>query len=404
MSATTGRNRVTSCGCWTRKGELSSFRLPEGIEGLAQLHGRLARFATDPYQVVVGIETDRGLWVQALVASGYLVYPINPKAVARYRDRHHVGGGKSDPGDAKVLADLVRTDRHNHRLLAGDSPEAEAIKLWARTHQRLCWDREAHVNRLRAGLREYYPAALSTFPDLDQREALAVLAIAPTPAEGKRLTTPRVRAALAKAGRQRSLEIRAKEIRAGLRVSHLEAPAPIVSALASATRAEVGIISELSRQIDALGEEMEDRFREHPDAAIYLSLPGIGAVLGARMLGELGDDPTRYPEAKSRRNYAGTSPLTIASGKRRQVVSRHVCNRWLQRAALRWAFCSLTKSPGCQSFYRHRLGQGDDHFQALRALANRLVSILHGCLANRTLYDEEKAWGHRHEEPGRNAA
>ena len=134
--------------------------------------------------MVVGIETDRGLWVTALVAAGYQVWAINPMAAARYRDRHHVSGAKSDASDAKLLADLVRTDRHNHRPVAGDSPDAEAIKVLARAHQSLIWARTRHANMLRSALREYYPAALEAFEDLTDRDALAVLGRAPTPAQG----------------------------------------------------------------------------------------------------------------------------------------------------------------------------------------------------------------------------
>jgi hypothetical protein len=121
----------------------------------------------------------------ALSAAGYQVYAVNPLAVARYRDRHQVSGAKSDTGDAKLLADLVRTDRHNHRPLSGDSAQAEAIKVLARGHQNLIWARTRHTNALRSALREYYPAALQAFDDLADRDALAVLGRAPQPPRGR---------------------------------------------------------------------------------------------------------------------------------------------------------------------------------------------------------------------------
>ena len=148
------------------RARLTSRRLPEGLPGIRGFHELVAAHAEEPSQVVIGIETDRGLWVQALGAAGYQVYAINPLAVARYRDRHQVSGAKSDAGDAKLLADLVRTDRHNHRPMAGDSAEAEAIKVLARGHQNLIWARTRHTNALRSALREYYPAALEAFDDL----------------------------------------------------------------------------------------------------------------------------------------------------------------------------------------------------------------------------------------------
>jgi transposase len=374
---------------------LASQRLPEGLAGISRLHELIAEHAEDPAQVVIGIETDRGLWVDALTAAGYQVFAINPLAVARYRDRHHLSGAKSDASDAKLLADLVRTDRHNHRRIAGDSPDAEAIKVLARAHQNLIWARTRHSNALRSALREYYPAALETFENLADRDALAILGRAPTPADAKRLSVSKIRAALKAAGRQRNLDTRALEIQEILRTPQLAAPAAVTAAFGASTRAAVGIIAELNRQIADLEAELATHFEAHPDADIYRSLPGLGVILGARVLGEFGDDPNRYTDAKSRRNYAGTSPLTIASGKKRAVLARHVRNRRLYDAVDQWAFCAITRSPGARAYYDQRRAAGDLHHQALRALGNRLVGILHGCLRHHTKYDEQTAWSHR---------
>ena len=370
-------------------------RLPEGIQGIARFHQLVAEHASDAAEVVVGIETDRGLWVGALIAAGYLVYAINPRAVSRYRDRHSLGGAKSDRGDAKVLADLVRTDRHNHRSVAGDSPESDAIKIMARTHQNLIWARTRHTNQVRNALREYYPAALETFGDLAHRDAVAILGRAPTPILGARLTLPQIRAALQRGGRRRNLDKVARRIQKGLRTRHLTAPGPVADAFGATVGALVKLIVETNRQIADLQATLETRFREHPDADIYLSQPGLGTVLGARALGEFGDDPDRYTSAKSRRNYAGTSPITVASGRKHAVLARQVRNRRLYDALDQWAFCSLKNSPGARAFYDKRRAAGDLHHQALRALANRLVGILHGCLKHQTPYNEHTAWAHR---------
>ncbi len=374
---------------------LARRRLPEGLTGIGELHELLADHVDEPGQVVVGIETDRGLWVDALVAAGYVVYAINPKKVARYRDRHDLGGAKSDAGDAKVLADLVRTDRHNHRPVAGDTADAAGIKVLARAHQNLIWSRTQQTNRLRHGLRDYYPAALGAFENLAHRDALAVLGRAPTPEEGAKLTVSQIRSALKRGGRQRNLDERAGAIQQALRTEHLQAPGPVVDAFAATTRAAVAIIGELNRQIAELETTLADHFEQHPDADIYLSLPGLGRILGARALGEFGDDPDRYANPKSRKNYAGTSPITIASGKKKAVIARYVRNRRLYDAIDAWAFAAITASPGCRAFYDQRRTAGDYHHQALRALGNRLVGILHGCLQHRTLYDEHTAWAHR---------
>jgi transposase len=374
---------------------LASRRLPEGLTGIRRLHELIGEHVEEPDQVVIGIETDRGLWVGALSAAGYQVFAVNPLAVARYRDRHHISGAKSDASDAKLLADLVRTDRHNHRPIAGDSAEAEAIKVLARAHQSLIWMRTQNTNRLRSALREYYPAALEAFEDLVHGDALGLLDRAPTPEQAAALSLPAIRSALKRGGRQRNVDARAREVQAALRSEQLAAPAPIAAAFAATTRAAVGIIAELNRQIDELETALAEHFETHPDADIYLSLPGLGVILGARVLGEFGDDPNRYTDAKSRKNYAGTSPLTVASGKKRAVLARRIRNSRLYDAIDHWAFCTLLVSPGARTFYDQHRAAGDTHHQALRALGNRLVGILHGCLRHHTPYNEHTAWAHR---------
>lgn len=383
---------------------LAAKRLPEGIEGIAGLHALIAEHADDPSEVIVGIETERGVWVQALTAAGYQVYAINPLSVSRYRDRHSLAGAKSDPGDAKLLADLVRTDRHNHRPVAGDSDEVDGLRVLARAHQNLIWDRTRHSNRLRNDLREFFPAALVAFEDLTHSDAVAVLAKASNPADAARLSIVQIRSALKRGGRQRNLDTRSGELQGKLRTPQLAAPAPVATAFAATTRALVEVIAGLNTQIKVLESELADHFEQHPDADIYLSMPGLGVILGARVLAEFGDDPERYDSAKSRRNYAGTSPRTIASGKKRTVLARHVRNRRLYNAIDQWAFCSLQNSPGCRDFYDHRRTTGDLHHQALRVLGNRLVGYLHGSLRTRTHYNEHTAWDHRQPLQLQNAA
>ena len=386
-------------------GEIVGYwKLPKGVEGIGRFHELVADLVSDPSEVVVGIETDSGLWVDALVAGGYEVYGINPLAVARYRERHHLSGAKSDRADAKLLADVVRTDRQNHRQVAGDSDDAQAVKVLARSHQDLIWERQRHVNGLRSKLRDYYPAGMQLLKDLPMRDAVAVLGRAPTPAAGRRLTKPQITAALKKGGRQRNFDRRVVEIQQILRSRHLDRPTVVASAYGATTTAAVGIITTINRQIDELAETLADSFRKHPDAAIYLSLPGIGDVVGARMLGEFGDDPNRYADAKSRRNYAGTSPVTRQSGTVRTVSARWIRKRRLYDAIDHWAFTACNTSPGARVLYDRLRAKGDGHHQALRAVGNRLVGFLHGCLQHRTLYNEDIAWAHQHPTEHRKAA
>ena len=178
---------------------------------------------------MAGIETDRGLFVSALVAAGYQVFAVNPMSASRYRDRHGSSGAKSDPGDAKVLADLVRTDRHNHRPVAGDSDLAQGIRALARAHQSMIWARRRQASQLRSALREFYPAALAAFDDLTSGDAIAVLAVAPQPSLGAALSRAQITAALRRGGRTRRLAQRTAAVQAALRAPQLP-PAPALAA------------------------------------------------------------------------------------------------------------------------------------------------------------------------------
>jgi transposase len=376
-----------------REGEvLRTTRIPEGLEGVARLHAMVGEHTEIPEAVVVGIETDRGLLVTALLAAGYEVYAINPLSASRYRERHTTSRAKSDRADAKMLADLVRTDRHNHRRVAPDSELLGGIKVLARAHQNLIWTRGRQCNTLRSALREYYPGALLAFPDLGHPDATAVLSVAPDPVRGRTLSEARIITALRRGGRQRNLERRANEIRTALQAPQLAAPALVVEAQAANTSALVAVITTLGEQIATLEAELSDAFGRHPDAEILRSLPGLGDILGARVLAEFGDAPDRYVDATARRNYAGTSSITRASGTSHVVLARHARNKRLFDAAYQWAFCALQASPGARAYY-------DDHDPgphtakaARRKLANKLVGILHGCLTHQTMYDDDLAW------------
>jgi transposase len=375
--------------------EVAKARLAEGVEGIARFHALVAPFVEDPSEVTIATETDRGLFIAALIAAGYRVFAVNPMSTSRYRERHSTSGAKSDPGDAFVLAELARTDSHNRRPVAGDSELGEAIKVLARAHQSLIWTRQRQLNQLRSTLREFYPAALVAFDELGSADALAVLAIAPTPTLGRGLSRSKLAAALRRGGRQRRVDERAIEIQTSLRSEQLEAPPIVASAMGATVTALVAIAVELTTQIDRLESELSEHFDLHPDAKIIRSLPGVGMILGARVLAEFGDDPNRYADAKCRKNYAGTSPITRASGKHRVVLARYARNKRLADACHQWAFCALSTSPGARTFYDQHRANGDTHHRALRTLGNRLVGILHGCLAHNTLYDEHTAWGHR---------
>ena len=304
-----------------------------------------------------------------------------------------MSGAKSDAADAHTLADMVRTDAHQLRPVAADSPLAEAIKVVARTHKTLIWERTRHTLRLRQALREYFTAALEAFADLDAPDTLELLSKAPDPASAARLTRSQIRAALKRA-RRRDIDTKTTDIQAALRSQQLSQDPVITSAYAVTTRSVVVVLKTLNEQIDALQGQVQAHFGRHPDAEIILSQPGMGPLLGARVLAEFGDAPGRYVDAGARKNYAGTSPITRQSGKRKVALARFVHNDRLVDALLSQAQSALQASPGAHAYYRKQRAPGVDHHAALRQLANRLVGILHRCLKTRTIYDETAAWSH----------
>jgi transposase len=382
---------------------LARARLPEGLEGVSRLHALIGEHAPpewaelEPGQaaslVKVAIETDRGPWVAALVAAGYEVFAVNPMSVARYRERHSTSRAKSDAGDAHVLAEIARLDRVHHRPVAADSGLAEAVKLVARTHQTLIWDRSRQLLWLRSALREFFPAALEAFSDLAAPDALELLGRAPGPGRAAQLSRAKITAALQRANR-RDPATKATHIQEILRAPALRQPPAVESAYATIVAGQIRLIAALNGETGELGEVVASHFGRHPDADIYASQPGLGVILGARVLAEFGDAPGRFADAKARKNYAGTSPITRASGRKKIVLARYIRNRRVGDAVHQWAFCALRGSPGARAYYNALRARGTGHQAALRQVGNRLVGILHGCLKNRTPYNEHTAWDH----------
>lgn len=207
------------------------------------------------------------------------------------------------------------------------------------------------------------------------------------------MSRSKITAALRRA-RRRDVELRAEQIHTVLRASHLRQPAPVEAAYATIVTTQLRLLAGILEQLPNLEEVLGQGFGQHPDAEIYTSQPGLGVILGARVLAEFGDDPHRYRDARARKNYAGTSPITRASGRRTVVLARYARNRRLGDAIHQWAFCALTRSPGARAYYDTLRARGTGHHAALRQLGNRLVGILHGCLKTRTHYNENIAWHH----------
>jgi transposase len=376
---------------------LARRRISDDAAGLAALLGLLAGHgdsADDP--VPVAIETPRGLLTACLRATGRQVYPVNPMAVARYRDRHSVAGRKSDHGDAVVLANILRTDMHAHRPLPADSELAQAIAVLARAQQDAVWDRVTAHNKLRSHLREYFPAFLAAFAGVRdgimRPEARVILTAAPTPAEAAKLTLAQLRALLKKAGRSRGTDAEAARLRDAFRAAQMRQLPLVEQAMGRQALALLRQLDAACASADDLEAAAVESFNQHPDAGIITSFPGLGALTGARVLAETGDDRSRFTDANGLKAYAGAAPITRASGKTRSVTRRKVKNDRLAAVGYVWAFCALTASPGARAHYDRRKDAGDRHAAAQRNLFGRLLGCLHHCLATGQHYDEAIAF------------
>jgi len=394
---------------------LAKRRIGETPAGLAELMAMLAAAGdstADP--IPVAIETPRGLLVAALRAAGRPVYPINPLAVARYRERTSVSGKKSDHVDAMALANILRTDRLLHRLLPDDTAEARAIGVLARAYQDAVWRRTKLVQELRARLREYFPGFLAAFgagsgagsgmssTQLASGDARAVLAIAPSPAEGLRLSRARVEAALRRGGRQRRITTLAAHIVAVLRVPQLRQDPLVEQAMRAETLALLGMLDAACGAVNDLAGRLGEVFQAHPDYKIITSFPGLADVSGAIVLAEIGDDRDRFADDRALQAFAGSAPITRASGKSRRVTRRRTKNNRLAAIGYSWAFTAASRPSPARDHYLRRRDRGDGHPAALRHLFNRMLGQLHHCLATGQLYDPGKAFPHAdlgHPEP-----
>jgi Transposase/Transposase IS116/IS110/IS902 family len=376
---------------------LARRRIGDDPAGLAQLLALLAGHgdsADDP--VPVAIETPRGLLVACLRATSRKIYPVNPMAVARYRDRHSVAGRKSDHGDAVVLANVLRTDLHAHRPLPADSELAQAIAVLARGQQDAVWDRTTAHNKLRSHLREYFPgfpAAYTGARDGIMRpEARAVLAAAPTPADAARLTLAQLRGLLAKAGRRRRIDTEATRLREAFRIPQMHQLPLVEDAMGRQAVALLRQLDAACTSADDLEQAAVQSFNRHPDAGIITSFPGLGPLTGARVLAEIGDDRSRFQDAKGLKACAGAAPITRASGKTKSVTCRRIKNNRLNAAGYTWAFSALTASPGARAHYHRRRDDGDRHAAAQRNLFGRLLGCPWHCPATGQHYDEAIAF------------
>lgn len=387
-------------------------RIDESLDGLAEFTAMLAAVGDSAEAPIpVAIETPRGLLVAALRAAGRPIYPINPLAVARYRQRTSVSGKKSDHVDAMALANILRTDAHLHRMLPEDTALARSITVLARAYQDAVWRRTKLVQELRARLREYYPGFLTAFAagsgsgrglsttQLASADARAVLTIAPSPAEGLRVPKARVETALRRGGRQRRISSLAASVVAALRVPQLRQDPVVEQAMRTEAVALLGVLDAICASIDQLTGALTAAFAQHPDYQIITSFPGLADVSGAIVLAEIGDDRNRFTDDRALQAFAGSAPVTRASGKSRIVTRRRTKNNRLAGIGYSWAFTAAARPSPTRQHYLRRRDHGDGHPAALRHLFNKMLGQLHHCLRNRQTYDPIHAFPHASAEP-----
>jgi transposase len=362
--------------------------IDDTAEGWATLREKFAKHVgQDLSAVAVAVETNNGPAVERLLAMGCAVYPLNPKVAQRYRERKSNAGCKDDRLDAFSFADALRTDGHAWRRLKPDDPLTQELRLLCRDEIQLIGQRTAFVNQLRAALREYYPAALEAFDDWTSDGPWAFVQAFPTPqalaAAGKRRWDKFLHA-----NRLYRRETYERRLEIFARADQFCGTPPVTRAKSRLALTLAAQLRVLEKQLVEYRQSIETLFSQHPDHDLFGSLPGAGPKIAPRLLGELGNDPTRFDTHESLQCYGGSAPVTRQSGKNRWVSFRRACNTTLRATLHHWADKSRDKCVWAQAYYQHKRDHGQSHAAALRCLANRWVKILWKMWQTHTLYDE----------------
>ncbi|MFF4924269.1 transposase [Kitasatospora sp. NPDC001261] len=381
---------------------VTHLRVEERPAGVAQFVGALRELNLRSHrfsrrQVPVAIEDGRRLFAAELQRLRQPVVVVPPAVVARHRGRLATASSKSDRTDAALLANIVRMNPDRHRTVPETSDQATAIAMMARAQQDAADRSRELMLSLRSHLVLYYPAATEAWATMQyglrRPEARAVLAQAPTPLAAAALSKRKLAEALAGAGRTRLVDNEAARLRELFAQPRLRQRPATEEAMGARAAVLLADLSQACTHAQLLADRTDDLFSRHPHAAIYRSFPGCGPLIGARLFGEIGDDLERFATARGLCSYAGTAPLTWASGGSRAVTHRKVANRRLKATVHQWAFGTLTRSPGARRLYDDRREKGDGYASALRRVGGRLLSGLHHCLLHGELYSEEAMFG-----------
>jgi transposase len=365
---------------------LAEFRVPNDASGLSELLRQIARHEPDPTQVVIAAERPDGPFVGGLLDAGYTVYAINPKAMERYRERHSVGGPKSDLVDARCLAGLLRTDREAYRPIKPDSPLTRELRMLTRDLSELEKTQTMLALQLRAALYASFPGALQIFSDLTAPSALGVLKTFPTLHAIREATDDQLAATLKRHG-YGSPAAKVRSLREVLAAEQFRVDDAVVAAKSVLIKTLAETLLTLHEQIRRFEHQIKDRFERHPDREVFLSLRGAGPRLAVRIAAELGDDRQRFASAADVAAFAGTAPVTRQSGKSRVAHFRRACCKPFRETMHLFAFCSLNWNQWARLYYDAKRRQGKKHAEALRCLACIWLRIIYAMWRDGTTYD-----------------
>lgn len=366
--------------------ELCSFRIQHNPSGFVEFINKINSISNDKEEFAIAVETRHGLLISAILDEGYEVYPINPKAVSRYRDRYRVSGAKTDRIDATVLANILRTDSQRFRPIIPDSELTRELKILTRDYNSLIQSHTRLLNKLICCLKDYYPLALNLFGDINSDIALSFLEKFPTSEEVQKLTKARLEKFLVTQGYNRTNKI--DEIYNKIKSSQFKVEPLIVRTKQRLALALVCQLKALRLQLKGYQKAIEEITEQHPDKDIFESLPGAGEILVPRLIAEFGENRDRYQDFRSVQCEAGTAPITIASGKYKLARFRHACIKPFRDTLFKFAFCSLNHSSWAKEYYDKQRASGKTHSQAIRALSNKWAKIIFTMWKKRTIYDE----------------
>lgn len=352
---------------------LAKFAIPHSYEGMEELKQRLAELCPAPERILVAMESHRGLLLYSLLEAGYQVYLINPKAVDRYRDRYRMSSSKSDPLDAMVLANILRTDLHLYKPLPKEVLADEQLQRLTRAHKSMGQERVRLANQLMGELKNYYPVVLQIFSDVDQKITLAFLERYPNPSKAAATSLKQLEAFFRKQHYCRPDKV--PFIYESLHKPALKAPGKLEEIHQKVVLAYVQVLRPVLDQMDKLAKQIAAEFEQNPAYRIFSSLP-TGEITAARLNGEIGSAASRYPTPEILRSTAGTAPETRRSGKTKFVCFRWQCNKHLRSALQDLARESVKRFAWAKDYFHRQLQAGHKKSRAYRALANRWAAII----------------------------